>query len=223
MSFSVKPIRPEQPNSSTSATRPSSPEVGQTIFETDTKYTRLWNGSSWETIGFSGQYKLGDTGPGGGEIFFVDYLDRFNNFNYLEAAEGSAQFGNITWATGSNQAEFVQVNRQTLGEGYDNTNTISAQSGNEAVSCAALYCQNLVFGGVNDWYLPSTGELFALRNHFLTTAQNFTFDAQYYWSSNAHPTFFNGNQAIRFSPLSGQFEYASKSSGNTARPIRRFS
>jgi hypothetical protein len=48
-------------------------------------------------------YKIGETGPGGGLIFFVDYNDQYAGFNYLEAAptdgvfDASAATG--VWAT----------------------------------------------------------------------------------------------------------------------------
>lgn len=31
----------------TSTTRPLNPEVGQTVYETDTKVSRLWDGTAW--------------------------------------------------------------------------------------------------------------------------------------------------------------------------------
>lgn len=43
-------------------------------------------------IGPKCTYKVGDTGPGGGKIFFVDYHDNYEGFNYLEIAnQGWAQ------------------------------------------------------------------------------------------------------------------------------------
>jgi hypothetical protein len=43
-------------------------------------------------IGTKCTYKVGDTGPGGGIIFFVDYHDNYEGFNYLEIAnQGWAQ------------------------------------------------------------------------------------------------------------------------------------
>lgn len=39
-----------QPGVCTSTTRPASPYVGQTIFETDTLLARVWNGTAWQTF-----------------------------------------------------------------------------------------------------------------------------------------------------------------------------
>jgi hypothetical protein len=53
-------------------------------------------------IGTKCTYKVGDTGPGGGKIFFVDYHDNYEEFNYLEIAkEGWAQewYENFNWNT----------------------------------------------------------------------------------------------------------------------------
>lgn len=51
-------------------------------------------------IGTKCTYKVGDTGPGGGKIFFVDYNDNYEGFNYLEIAnQGWAQewYENLDW------------------------------------------------------------------------------------------------------------------------------
>ena len=51
-------------------------------------------------IGTKCTYKIGDTGPGGGTIFFVDYHDNYEGFNYLEIAnQGWAQewYENFNW------------------------------------------------------------------------------------------------------------------------------
>jgi hypothetical protein len=51
-------------------------------------------------IGTKCTYKIGDTGPGGGIIFFVDYHDNYEGFNYLEIAnQGWAQewYENFNW------------------------------------------------------------------------------------------------------------------------------
>jgi hypothetical protein len=51
-------------------------------------------------IGSKCTYKIGDTGPGGGIIFFVDYHDNYDGFNYLEIAnQGWAQewYENFNW------------------------------------------------------------------------------------------------------------------------------
>lgn len=220
MSFSIKPTPVDPPKSSTSATRPSSPEVGQTIFETDTKYTRLWNGSSWQTIGFAGEYKLGDTGPGGGIIFFVDKFDEYYGFTYLEFSNSSVQFSS-SWATGANQTDYASANYVGLGGGIFNTQSIANQAGNLEASCVALYCQNLVHGGQSDWYLPSMGELQMLYSFNSKELYNASFNLTgVYWSSTQGAS---ASQAYAFDFQNNLPSIQNKSSmGVTARPIRQF-
>jgi len=43
--------------------------------------------------------KVGVQGPGGGTIFFVDYNDIYNGFNYLEAAPKACESTSKTWAS----------------------------------------------------------------------------------------------------------------------------
>lgn len=42
-----------KPGVCTSTTRPASPYEGQFIYETDTKLTRIWNGSAWKTLSYA--------------------------------------------------------------------------------------------------------------------------------------------------------------------------
>jgi hypothetical protein len=44
-------------------------------------------------------YKIGDTGPGGGHIFFVDYNDQYSGLNYLEAAPQSCEGAGKAWSS----------------------------------------------------------------------------------------------------------------------------
>jgi hypothetical protein len=104
-------------------------------------------------------YKVGDTGPGGGVVFFVDRFDEYTGFTYLEVAPVSTQVTR-TWATGANQSAAVSgADSRALGAGHQNTLDIVAQAGNVAATCAATYCADLVSGGQSDWYLPSLAEM----------------------------------------------------------------
>jgi len=54
--------------------------------------------STSNCIGAKCTFKVGDVGPGGGIIFFVDYNDQYVGFNYLEAAPTSCQ-GAVSWSS----------------------------------------------------------------------------------------------------------------------------
>lgn len=44
-------------------------------------------------------------------------------------------------------------------DGVTNTNALKAISSNLSAFPAALYCEDLVYGGYTDWYLPASGEM----------------------------------------------------------------
>jgi hypothetical protein len=132
--------------------------------------------------------KLGDTGPGGGTVFYIS-SGTFtqdgatgsmctSNCKYFEAApsgwgnNGGQWLGNngshendptITWATNvnSNQTTAVTGADQTaIGSGYQNSIDIVNQAGNVAATSAAVAARE--YRGPNnltDWYLPSKDEL----------------------------------------------------------------
>jgi hypothetical protein len=164
-------------------------------------------------------YKVGDTGPGGGIIFFVDRYNEYSGFTYLEVAPVSTAVTR-EWATDVNSNQITTVSgadSKALGAGYQNTIDIVAQVGNVAATCAAKYCADLTFGGQSDWYLPSIAELKMIYEvAFMHLSINFAYD--YYWSSSEYEPY----RAWSF-----QFEYGSPSANykfvtSLALPIRRF-
>ena len=53
---------------------------------TITQYNTLVESVSSIPVAPTFTYKVGDTGPGGGVIFFVDRYDEYAGFTYLEVA-----------------------------------------------------------------------------------------------------------------------------------------
>ena len=112
---------------------------------------------------------VGDTGPGGGIVFYVhdDADDLFTSTGsdcttackYLEAAPFSGQVS-LTWSTGANQYLTVSGADATgIGNGFQNTVDIVNQSGNNSDTSAAVYANSYSNNGKTDWYLPSFDEL----------------------------------------------------------------
>lgn len=100
-------------------------------------------------------YKIGDTGPANGIIFF-DKGDYSDGYRYLEVApvetERSLQWGAFNTPSGASSA--------SLGDGKSNTTTIIASHRSvDEREYAAKYCENLEINGFSDWYLPSKVEL----------------------------------------------------------------
>lgn len=190
----------------------TTPSTGQTL---------QYNGTNWVNTGFA--YKVGDTGPGGGIIFFVDRYNEYSGFTYLEVAPVGTEVQR-TWATGGNwTAQVSGADSRALGGGYQNTIDIVTQAGNVAATCAAAYCADLVSGGQSDWYLPSWAEIKMVNDivHLGLSVGGFLFSMSgeyYYWSS---------TERSATEAWSADFHYGYQSNGPKnqtyyVRPVRRF-
>jgi hypothetical protein len=168
----------------------------------------LVNGHNWNTeTGLCGNncgelyYELGDTGPGGGKIFYVSaegftMTDDNSTAHYLEAAPADMvpEFG-FAWAS----EDYISTNIDTgeaTGTGRKNTALILATDVNAP---AAKACNDYSASGKTDWFLPSKDELNLLYVN-RTSVGNVTSS---YWSSSQpqrgeysawHQTFTNGYQ-----------------------------
>jgi TolB-like protein len=165
-------------------------------------------------------YKIGDKGPGGGIIFYVNTTGFTLTADgtichYLEAA--ATDMGIMAWASSESLTTNITGTAVAVGSGKRNTDLILATDSN---SPAANACKNYSSGGKNDWFLPSVGELTQLY-HNRDIVGNFNtsyFDSQY-WSSSQdsrseslHITFRNGEQV----------SYGGKGAKYKVRPIRAF-
>jgi hypothetical protein len=209
------------PYQATSSTRPTSPWTGQLAYETDTKNLILWNGAAWMTNGNAG-YKVGDTGPGGGIIFFVDRYNEYSDFTYLEMAPDSTRVLR-TWSqsTPSNYqtTSVTGADGKGLGTGSSNTTAIVAQGNSNAATCAAKYCDSLTSGGQSDWYLGSLAEM-KLANEVLHQSLETSWYSGYYWTS----TQADNDEAFYMQAIAiGSLSTVAKSSSLEVRPIRKFS
>jgi hypothetical protein len=177
--------------------------------------------------------QVGDTGPGGGKVFYVS-ASGFScgpTFSptgygggkcyYLEAApstwSGGAGDPRISWSTGANQTVAVPADaRETaIGSGYKNSLAIVAQSGNVAETSAAVAAREYTGGSRTDWYLPSKDELNEL---FINRVAAGATDG--YWSSSEATAagawdqgFSNGGQGVAD---------PGKQQTTPVRPIRAF-
>ena len=151
---------------------------------TSTSYTiTATNSSGTSTATFSltvsiscaagGVCVVGDTGPGGGIVFYVAPSggtfacgqSRTSTCKYLEAASITA--GNFYainsneyfWSDNLNTA--IGTTLSDIGAGYSNTLKMVRQSG-AGTAGAGSAARNWRGGGLNDWYLPSRLELYQL-------------------------------------------------------------
>jgi hypothetical protein len=175
---------------------------------------------------------LGNTGPGGGKIFYVATSTGFNcgptnteKCYYLEAAitAGSSAWLDVTrsWSTVGNQSTSVPAGATgiDIGIGYKNSLAIVAQSGNVTETSAAVAAR--AYGGPNnltDWYLPSKNELAALNLQKTAVGE---FAADYYWSSSEYSESRAWMQLF-FASFNPQYYYSKFNATVYVRPVRAF-
>ena len=168
---------------------------------------------------------VGDTGPGGGIVFYVHANGTFacgetlnQNCTYLEVAPFGDEVQR-TWATGGNQNAAVSgADGTAIGTGEQNTADIVAQSGNVAVTSAAVYCSELVSGGQSDWFLPSKDELNLMYTNLHSASTPLGgFSTVGYWSSSEDDDSYAGIQHF-----SGYQASGGKVSTYYVRPVRAF-
>jgi len=150
-------------------------------------------------------YKIGDTGPAGGLVFY----DKGNNnggWRYLEAAPASTEV-RVIWFHERRSIDGVMKQR-ALGLGKANTRIIIDYFNNRGggFDTAARACDDLVVNGFDDWFLPSFDELNWMYGNLhkkgLGGFKNERYS--YYWSSTQESSlsayvvdFSNGQQADR--------------------------
>jgi hypothetical protein len=185
-------------------------------------------------------YKVGDVGPSGGLIFFVDTLSQFDGFTYLEAAP--VDLPSAAWATNSMgcfditnaatscleasiyeslQADSSRINAAKIGQGSINTTLIKTRMSSggpvDYTKFAAGLADAYVYGTATDWYLPSINELGLLQKNLRAKGLG-NFQDTYYWSSTE---FGPGNGwLVLFGD--GYFSNAFKFHTFVVRPIRSF-
>ena len=163
--------------------------------------------------------KIGMTGPGGGHIFFVDYNDQYEDFNYLEAAPVGCE-ETRTWSS-ENTAVTAASGwaASAVGQGRANTTaildvfTVDLEADN-----AAKYADDLICGTETDWFLGSLGEMMLMYTN-LRQAGVGGFSADYYWSSSEHDDY----SLAWFQNFSfGDQNNDSKDRAVSVRPVRAF-
>lgn len=168
-------------------------------------------------IGTKCTYKVGDTGPGGGTIFFVDYNDIYPTFNYLEAAPTSCESASKTWSSANTDVTAARGwAARAVGAGQANTAAIKAVfTADDSTNNAAYFATSCSAGGKSDWFLGSLGEMKLMYDNLLGVGG---FVESLYWSSTEYATnyawaqyFYDGTQTTNFKNFTGY-----------VRPVRAF-
>jgi len=180
------------------------------------------------TCAEGGTCVVGNTGPGGGIVYYVSAgfscgLTLAATCNYLEAAPTTNGTTNKwtdvvrRWSASENSFRTVPNNAIgiDIGTGYKNSVAIVAQPGNLAANSAAVEAR--AYRGPNnlsDWFLPSQNELYQL---YARQTEVGGFEGNLYWSSSerdfmsVHSQALNGSQSIE-----------SKGTWLYVRPVRAF-
>jgi hypothetical protein len=175
------------------------------------------------TCAQGGTCVIGDTGPGGGKVFYVQTATPAAPWRYLEAApntwSGGSSDPTMSWCSeatafvpnlSSGDALTVQTT-VAIGAGYANTQKMLRGCTFGAANAAASYNG----GGKSDWFLPSRDELTQLYEERTTVGG---FGAGVYWSSSE-----NEEDNAWFRAFSNGFQIGdNKSSTNSVRPVRAF-
>ena len=124
------------------------------------------------TCAQGGACLVGETGPGGGKVFYIAPTDTTftqvsatgsmcsTDCKYLEAATSASSptWGDARYVWSGNINNSIKTTSSAIGAGYSNTLKMVAQSG-AGTSGAGSATRNYLGGGKNDWYLPSKDEL----------------------------------------------------------------
>ncbi|NCB02474.1 MAG: hypothetical protein EOM67_09955 [Spirochaetia bacterium] len=180
-----------------------------------------------ETVAPQVEYIIGEKGPSDGFIFY-DKGTFSDGWRYMELAPEKTEAGYMEW--GGSGIE-IKGTSADIGKGYENTKLIVSILGNEEPKKGgpypALVCDQLVHNGVDDWFLPSSGELALIYENLITTGiGDFTKDQYGYhsfWSSTVD-TSGNNYKGLAFM-ISGNGDMSGANRlfpGSYVRAARRF-
>jgi DUF1680 family protein len=105
-------------------------------------------------------YEVGDTGPAGGLIFYVNPNHAADGWRFLEAAPVDQSAG-ATW--GCFRTLIDGARGVATGTGRQNTRDILAACGDRGT--AADLCASYTLNGIGGWFLPSRDELALMYRH----------------------------------------------------------
>jgi len=177
------------------------------------------------TCAQGGTCVVGDTGPGGGKVFYVQTATAAAPWRYMEAAPntwsgGSADPG-AAWCNVTNNevpnlldgTTAAVTTATAIGAGFNNTQKMLRGCTFGAANAAASYNG----GGKSDWFLPSKDELNKL--YIGKVNGNVAGFETIYWSSSEVDASLMWEQSIE---TGNQFNDSSKANLRYVRPVRAF-
>ena len=174
-------------------------------------------------------YRIGDTGPAGGLIFY-DKGNSIGCWRYLEAAP--VDIGPSPFLT-ENPDSFPRNLKEQwdktdgesgrgIGKGKYNTEYImQIAQARGGFNWAVRLCDNYELNGFNDWFLPSRDELnFIYGNLYLRGIGNFR--QEQYWSSTTWTDTWGSYRAWYINFADGKHDTQNAGQQRRSRPVRQF-
>jgi hypothetical protein len=172
---------------------------------------------------FVATYEIGDLGPSGGNIFYIDEFSEHKDFDYLESAPASCEGVDKAWALDAKDlsagiAVVTDWKVEAIGQGFVNSQALlEVAPGFASVETATGFAAALECGDQSDWFVPATSEL-ELMYQNLAVSDIGGFSTGYYWSSSSYEYGRAWNQ-----PFSAGEAFDGNKDGKFAvRPIRAF-
>jgi len=161
-------------------------------------------------------YKVGDTGPAGGIIFFVNPNAKADKWTYLEIGKSDMPDGNFKW--GSTGVECGTGEK--IGDGLKNTKKLS-EKGSSYEAAYAVFGKDIYGNKNKDWFIPSKEEFKLLYESIKNGKINpDSFSSEFYWTSSES----GDSSAWKINPYSygGHLYEESRIAACKVRPVRRF-
>jgi len=132
------------------------------------------------------EYSIGEIGPAGGWVFYINPNSAVDGWKYLEAAPDTTEWAGVLWSTIDPVSSNPNIGTVTgIGTGAANTSSIVATLTGQT-TIAAYLCDDLSIDYIgvtyNDWFLPSYDELYLMYTN-LKAASLGNFADFDYWSS----------------------------------------
>ena len=163
---------PEAAAAATNAAETTVPETtAEAAIETTAEATT-------ESAAEKGKYSVGDTGPAGGLIFYVNPDYKTAGWRYLEAAPASTEWKDMNWS--NIKDALAGASGTAVGTGKANAASIIGQLGHTA--SPAKLCDDLITAEYSDWFFPSKDELNLIYLNLVVAGLG-GFTSDYYWSS----------------------------------------
>ena len=160
-------------------------------------------------------YKVGETGPAGGIVFYVNPNAEKDGWTYLEAAPSDLE-EKYKWGSDGDYGTSKEV-----GTGKSNTEKLlAAKAEDSSLSFpAAEACDSYSQGDKTDWFLPSIDELKTLNKVLKETSSTAQFPSEtMHWSSSQE----SDTNTYYLTSSGGISEISGSLSSINVRPVRSF-